>query len=75
MFCQMFAAKVFGLNFLLLCPPRSRRLHLTWRRLGAAAADTKRSAGYFLSCSHETFCGVTAAVAPNRLLAAGILFA
>ena len=46
---------------------------LTWRRLGAAAAFTKRSAGYFRSCSHVTFCGVTAAVAPNRSLAAGVL--
>jgi hypothetical protein len=39
--------------------------------LASAAADTKRSAGYFRSCSHVTFCGVTAAVAPNRALSAG----
>jgi len=44
------------------------RLHTTPRGLGAAAADTARSAGYFRSYSHYTFCGVTAAVAPNRAL-------
>jgi len=41
--------------------------------LASAAADTKRSAGYCRSCSHVIFSGVTAAVAPNRTLAAGDL--
>ena len=47
-----------------MCPPIAHND----RRLGAAAADTKRSAGYCRSCSHYTFSGVTAAVAPNRTL-------
>jgi len=44
----------------------------TGRRLGAAAADTKRSAGYFRSCSHNIFRVGTTALAPNRSLCAGI---
>ena len=46
----------------------SVRLQLTPQRLGAAAASTARSAGYFRSCPHVNFSGVTAAVAPNRML-------
>ena len=38
------------------------------RRLGAAAASTASSAGYFRSCLHVNFSGVAAAVAPNRAL-------
>ena len=45
------------------------RLRLTSERLGAAAASTTISAGYYLSFSHCLFCGATAAVAPNRQLA------
>ena len=51
------------------CPP----IAPNDQRLGAAAADTARSAGYFRSCSHVIFCGVTAAVAPNRTLAAATI--
>jgi len=49
---------------------KPRTLPTTFRRLGAAAADTKRSASYFRSCPHYTFCGVTAALAPSRALSA-----
>jgi len=38
------------------------------RRLGAAAAFTARSAGYFRSCSHCRFCGTNAAISQNRPL-------
>ena len=38
------------------------------RRLGEAAAYNTRYAGYLRSNLHYTFCGVTAAVAPNRML-------
>jgi len=54
------------------CLPRSRRLHTTSERLGAAAAYTTVYAGYKRSFSHCLFRGVSAAVAPNRQLAAGI---
>jgi len=54
------------------CRPRSRRLQPTERRLGEAAASTNGYAGYYRSNPPQTFCGVTAAVAPNRVLAAGI---
>ena len=50
------------------------RLQITSQRICEAAAYTARSAGYFRLCSHDTFCGVTAAVASNRTLSAGILF-
>ena len=63
---------IFKLSRLSL--PRSRTLPTTGGRLGAAAAFTKRSAGNFRSCSHGTFCGVTAAVAPNRSLCVVFLF-
>jgi hypothetical protein len=66
------------LNFFLsvalsICRALSSGWHLTWWRLGAATAFTKRSAGYSLSNLHFSFRGVTAAVAPNRALAAGVL--
>jgi len=48
-------------------------LRATGRRLGAAAAYTIVYAGYYRSNPPQTFCGVTAAVAPNRLLGAGHL--
>ena len=57
----------------LHCRQRFRRLPLTGRRLGAAAASTTLRAGDKRSIPHKNFRGVTAAVAPNRLLAAGIL--
>jgi hypothetical protein len=44
----------------------------TTRRLGEAAASTNFHAGDKLSIPHKTFCGATAAVAPNRQLCAGI---
>ena len=47
---------------------------MSWWRLGAAAADTKRTAGYFRSIPHDTFSGVTAAVAPNRSLYAVFIY-
>ena len=59
----------FKIALLLGCP----RLTYNDQRLGAAAADTKRYAGYCRSCSHVIFCGVTAAVAPNRPLYAAHL--
>jgi hypothetical protein len=49
------------------------RLHTTSQRLGAAAASTNVYAGYKISITHGTFRGVTAAVAPNRKLYAGIV--
>ena len=49
------------------------RLQPTWWRLGAVAGDTNGQAGYERPSSHETFCGVTPAIVPNRLLSAGIL--
>ena len=58
----------YSFNISLHCPQRFRTLPTTGRRLGEAAADTKRYAGYCRSCSHVTFSGVTAAVAPNRTL-------
>jgi len=39
-------------------------------RLGEVAASTTVDAGHYRSCPHFTFSGVTAAIAPNRLLAA-----
>jgi hypothetical protein len=52
-----------------LSPPRRfRRLHPTGWRLGAAAASTTVPAGDKRSITHKIFRGVTAAVAPNRLL-------
>jgi len=42
------------------------------RRIGAAAASTTVHAGHYRSNPPQTFCGVTAAVAPNRMLYAGI---
>jgi len=42
------------------------------RALGAAAAFNAVYAGYYLSISYCLFRGVTAAVAPNRQLYAGI---
>jgi len=41
-------------------------------RLGAVAGDTIGHAGYKRPSPHETFSGVTPAIVPNRLLAAGI---
>ena len=48
------------------------RLRTTSERLGAAAAYTTVYAGDKSSISHCLFCGVNAAVAPNRQLAEGI---
>jgi len=50
-----------------------RRLRLTGWRLGAGGASTKFPAGDKRSISHKIFCGTIAPLAPNRLLAAGIL--
>jgi len=47
-----------------------RCLHTTGKRLGAVAGDANGLAGYKRPNSHETFCGVTPAIVPNRLLAA-----
>jgi hypothetical protein len=47
-------------------------LQPTTQRLGAAAASTNVYAGYKVSITHDIFRGVTAAVEPNRKLAAGI---
>ena len=56
------------------CPlALSADLRATWWRLGAAAASTTLRAGDKRSITHKNFCGVTAAVAPNRSLSAGIL--
>jgi len=49
-------------------------LLITFWRLGAAAASTAVYAGDKRSSLHCLFCGVTAAVAPNRQLSAGIIF-
>ena len=51
----------------------SSELCTTSQRLGAAAAFTTVHASYKRSILHCLFCGVTAAVAPNRQLAA-VLF-
>ena len=57
------------------CLPRSRRrLHTTGWRLGAAAASTTFYAGHKFSIPHYLCCGLPAAVAPNRSLAAVFLF-
>jgi len=45
----------------------ARHIRTTERRLGEAAASTTVHAGHKRSSLHYTFCGVTAAVAPNRL--------
>jgi hypothetical protein len=50
------------------------RLRTTSQRLGAAAASTNVYAGCKISITHGIFRGVTAAVAPNRKLYAGIFF-
>ena len=64
------------LHFWLSASPsrggQSAKLPITSERLGAAAASTTVHAGYKRSFSHCLFCGRTAAVAPNRQLAAGI---
>ena len=51
----------------------SKLLRITSQRLGAAAACTAVYAGDKRSISHCLFCGATAAVAPNRILAAVFL--
>jgi len=48
-------------------------LPTTWWRLGVVAAYTELPAGYKLSNSHCRFCGLPAAITPNRSLCAGIL--
>ena len=48
---------------------RFTRLQLTSERLGAVAASTTVPAGYSLSNLHCRFCGVNAAITPNRPLA------
>jgi hypothetical protein len=48
-------------------------LRTTTQRLGEAAASTAISAAHGNSISHDKFMRVTAAVAPNRKLAAGDL--
>ena len=69
-----------GLYFLfnvlssLHCPPLSVPLAHNDRRLGAAAASGTLYAGYELSFPQYTFRGVSAAVAPNRKLSAGIFY-
>jgi hypothetical protein len=69
--------KTVGLliTFSCICQslPLSRGLPATSRRLGEAAASTTFHAGDKRSISHYLFRGATAAVAPNRKLAAGIL--
>jgi hypothetical protein len=52
--------------------PRSRRLRATSQRLGAVAASTNIHAGDKCSITQFLFRGVTAAIAPNRKLCAGI---
>jgi len=47
-------------------------LQPTSERLGTAATFTTVHAGYKRSFSHCRFCGITAAVAPNRQLYAGL---
>ena len=64
MFCQMFAAKVFGLNFLLHCPPRSRRLHLTSKGLAQWRLH-KGSGGVVTSKFALPLLRANAAIAPN----------
>jgi len=68
---KTFSGLCLTFEFSRLSLPRSRTLHTTWWRLGAAAAYTKFHAGYKISIPHFLFRGVTAAVAPNRSLAAG----
>ena len=53
--------------------PRKTTLRPTERRLGEAAASTTVHAGHYRSNLHYTLCGVTDAVAPNRMLSAGIV--
>jgi hypothetical protein len=48
-------------------------LQPTTQRLGEAAASTNISAAHGFSISHVKFMRVTAAVAPNRKLGAGII--
>ena len=73
---QVACCQKFDVFFCFQIAPRTvRRLHLTSERLGAAAASTAVYAGYKRSFSHCLFCGVTAAVAPNRQLAAAELVA
>jgi hypothetical protein len=60
--------KIVIFNFALSCPA----LQATSQRLGEAAAYTTFAREYYLSISHVTFMRVTAAVAPNRSLAAGV---
>jgi hypothetical protein len=49
-------------------------LPTTTQRLGEAAASTNISAAHGFSISHDKFMRVTAAVAPNRKLYAGIYY-
>jgi len=62
--------KIFFHRIFLRCVARA--LPLTGWRLGEAAASTTFVAGDKHSIPHYLFCGVTAAVAPNRSLGAGI---
>jgi hypothetical protein len=60
---------LFSFRCLLHCRPH---LLLTSQRLGEVAAPTNVYAGYKISITHFLFRGVTAAIAPNRKLCAGI---
>ena len=67
LYALLFLATLLS-RYEILFLQRSRRLAANAQRLGAAAAFTTFHAGYKRSCSHYLFRGVTAAVAPNRLL-------
>jgi hypothetical protein len=49
---------------------RANAYHLTWWWLGEVAASTALAAGQEVTNLHCTICGVTAAILPNRSLAA-----
>ena len=68
-FCLTFYFRFYCHCYATLLPA----LRATSQRLGVVAAPTELPAGYKLPNLHCRFCGVTAAITPNRTLEA-VLF-